>query len=115
MPLNNQFPSHLPTHLNHLNSLTTPNTLLIAPPTFQSIPKPLPNTRNLLLTTNKSFKPHPLHLIHSFQQIYHLPPHLFIFPPHSLFQQIIHKLHDIYITLIQHKYNADTFFPPCTF
>ena len=113
--VNNQLPWHLPSDLKHVKSLTTGNTLVMGRATFESIGKPLPNRRNVVLTRNKSFKPEGVDVIHSFEEIYNLPGHVFIFGGQSLFEEMIDKVDDMYITVIEDKYNGDTFFPPNTF
>lgn len=113
--LNNQLPWHLPSDLKHVKSLTTGNTLVMGRATFESIGKPLPNRRNVVLTRNKSFKPEGVDVIYSFEEIYDLPGHVFIFGGQSLFEEMIDKVDDMYITVIEDKYNGDTFFPPYTF
>lgn len=113
--VNNQLPWHLPSDLKHVKSLTTGNTLVMGRATFESIGKPLPNRRNVVLTRNKSFKPEGVDVIHSFGEIYDLPGHVFIFGGQSLFEEMIDKVDDMYITVIEDKYNGDTFFPPYTF
>lgn len=113
--VNNQLPWHLPSDLKHVKSLTTGNTLVMGRATFESIGKPLPNRRNVVLTRNKSFKPEGVDVIHSFEEIYDLPGHVFIFGGQSLFEEMIDKVDDMYITVIEDKYNGDTFFPPYTF
>ncbi|MBN6202627.1 dihydrofolate reductase [Staphylococcus saprophyticus] len=113
--VNNQLPWHLPSDLKHVKSLTTGNTLVMGRATFESIGKPLPNRRNVVLTRNKSFKPEGVDVIHSFEEIYDLSGHVFIFGGQSLFEEMIDKVDDMYITVIEDKYNGDTFFPPYTF
>ncbi len=113
--VNNQLPWHLPSDLKHVKSLTTGNTLVMGRATFESIGKPLPNRRNVVLTRNKSFKPEGVDVIHSFEEIYDLPGHVFIFGGQSLFEEMIDKVDDMYITVIEDKYNGDTFFPPYTY
>lgn len=113
--VNNQLPWHLPSDLKHVKSLTTGNTLVMGRATFESIGKPLPNRRNVVLTRNKSFKPEGVDVIHSFEEIYDLPGHVFIFGGQSLFEEMIDKVDDMYITVIEDKNNGDTFFPPYTF
>lgn len=113
--VNSQLPWHLPSDLKHVKSLTTGNTLVMGRATFESIGKPLPNRRNVVLTRNKSFKPEGVDVIHSFEEIYDLPGHVFIFGGQSLFEEMIDKVDDMYITVIEDKYNGDTFFPPYTF
>jgi dihydrofolate reductase len=41
--------------------------------------------------------------------------YVFIFGGQSLFEEMIDKVDDMYITVIEDKYNGDTFFPPYTF
>lgn len=113
--VNNQLPWHLPSDLKHVKKLTTGHTLVMGRATFESIGKPLPNRRNVVLTKNKSFHPEGVDVIHSFEEIYDLPGHVFIFGGQSLFEEMIDKVDDMYITVIEDKYNGDTFFPPYTF
>lgn len=40
---------------------------------------------------------------------------MFIFGGQTLFEEMIDKVDDMYITVIEDKYNGDTFFPPYTF
>ena len=47
--------------------------------TFESIGKPLPNRRNVVLTHNQNFQHDGVDVIHSIDEIYNLPGHVFIF------------------------------------
>ncbi|HDI7238522.1 TPA: dihydrofolate reductase, partial [Staphylococcus aureus] len=47
--------------------------------------------------------------------IYQLPGHVFIFGGQTLFEEMIDKVDDMYITVIEGKFRGDTFFPPYTF
>lgn len=47
--------------------------------TFESIGKPLPNRRNVVLTSDTSFNVEGVDAIHSIEDIYQLPGHVFIF------------------------------------
>ncbi|MCG7339633.1 dihydrofolate reductase [Staphylococcus sp. ACRSN] len=113
--IDNKLPWHLPNDLKHVKSLTTNNTLVMGRGTFESIGKPLPNRRNVVLTRNKSFRHEGVDVIHSIDEIFELTGHVFIFGGQSLFEAFIDKVDDMYITVIEDKYNGDTFFPPYTF
>lgn len=54
-------------------------------------------------------------MIHSLDEINNLPGHVFIFGGQTLFEAMIDKVDDMYITVIEDKFNGDTFFPPYTF
>ena len=83
--------------------------------TFDSIGKPLPNRRNVVLTNNPSFQHEGVDVIHSIDDIYNLPGQVFIFGGQTLFEEMIDKVDDMYITVVDGKFQGDTFFPPYTF
>ncbi|MFK4180330.1 dihydrofolate reductase [Staphylococcus cohnii] len=113
--VNNQVPWHLPNDLKHVKKLSTGNTLVMGRATFDSIGKPLPNRKNVVLTRNTSFAHDGVEVIHSIDEIYNLSGHVFIFGGQTLYEAMIDKVDDMYITVIEDKFNGDTFFPPYTF
>lgn len=113
--IDNKLPWHLPNDLKHVKSLTTHNTLVMGRATFDSIGKPLQNRRNVVLTRNKAFHHEGVDVIHSIDEIFELPGHVFIFGGQTLFEALIDQVDDMYITVIEDKFNGDTFFPPYTF
>ncbi|MCC2084530.1 dihydrofolate reductase [Staphylococcus sp. HMSC068D08] len=112
---NNDLPWHLPNDLKYVKKLSTGNTLVMGRGTFESIGKPLPNRRNVVLTHNQNFQYDGVDVIHSIDEIYNLPGHVFIFGGQSLFDKMIDKVDDMYITVLEGKFKGDTFFPPYTF
>ena len=112
---NNDLPWHLPNDLKYVKKLSTGNTLVMGRGTFESIGKPLPNRRNVVLTHNQNFQYDGVDVIHSIDEIYNLPGHVFIFGGQSLFDKMIDKADDMYITVLEGKFKGDTFFPPYTF
>ncbi|ATH62645.1 dihydrofolate reductase [Staphylococcus pasteuri] len=111
----NQLPWHLPNDLKHVKQLSTGHTLVMGRKTYESIGKPLPNRRNVVLTNNKSFHPEGVDVIHSFEEIKDLTGHVFIFGGQTLFEEMIDKVDDMYITVVNGKFQGDTFFPRYTF
>ena len=77
--------------------------------TYESIGRPLPNRRNVVLTRNTAYHPEGVDVIHDFDEIFDLPGHVFIFGGQSLFEEFIDKVDDMYITVIEDKYQGDTF------
>ncbi|MGE6357143.1 dihydrofolate reductase [Staphylococcus capitis] len=111
----NQLPWHLPNDLKHVKQLSTGHTLVMGIKTFESIGKPLPNRRNVVLTNNHSFKHEGVDVIHSIEEINDIPGQVFIFGGQTLFEEMIDKVDDMYITVVDGKFQGDTFFPPYTF
>jgi dihydrofolate reductase len=54
--LNNQLPWHLPEDLQHFKRTTTGHTLIMGRKTFDSIGKPLPGRRTIVLTKNSAWQ-----------------------------------------------------------
>jgi dihydrofolate reductase len=113
--IDNRLPWHLPNDLKHVKKLSTGHTLVMGRSTFESIGKPLPNRKNVVLTRNTSFEAEGVEVIHSIDDIYDLTGHIFIFGGQTLFEEMIDVVDDMYITVIEEKFNGDTFFPPYTF
>lgn len=111
----NQLPWHLPNDLKHVKQLSTGHTLVMGRKTFESIGKPLPNRRNVVLTNNHSFKHEGVDVIHSIEEINDIPGQVFIFGGQTLFEEMIDKVDDMYITVVDGKFQGDTYFPPYTF
>ena len=81
----NQLPWHLPNDLKHVKQLTTGNTLVMGRKTFNSIGKPLPNRRNVVLTNQASFHHEGVDVINSLDEIKELSGHVFIFGGQTFF------------------------------
>ena len=111
----NQLPWHLPNDLKHVKQLSTGHTLVMGRKTFESIGKPLPNRRNVVLTNNHSFKHEGVDVIHSIEEINDIPGQVSIFGGQTLFEEMIDKVDDMYITVVDGMFQGDTFFPPYTF
>ena len=111
----NQLPWHLPNDLKHVKQLSTGHTLVMGRKTFESIGKPLPNRRNVVLTNNPSFKHEGVDVIHSIEEINDIPGQVFIFGGQTLFEEMIDKVDDMYITVVDGMFQGDTFFPHYTF
>ncbi|MGW9989746.1 dihydrofolate reductase [Staphylococcus hominis] len=111
----NALPWHIPNDLKHVKQLSTGHTLVMGRKTFESIGKPLPNRKNVVLTRDNNFKPDGVEVIHTIDDIYNLEGHVFIFGGQTLFEVMIDKVDDMYITVVDGKHQGDTLFPPYTF
>lgn len=107
--LDNKMPWHLPNDLKELKALTTGNTIVMGRKTFDSLGKPLPNRRNVVLTTNLSFEHEGVDVIHSLDEIDQLDGHIFIFGGQGLYEQMMDRVDDMYVTVIEDKFQGDAF------
>lgn len=113
--LENKMPWHLPNDLKRVKALTTGNTIVMGRNTFLSLGKPLPNRRNVVLTKDHHFSAEGIDVIHSLDDIFQLEGHIFIFGGQNLYEQMMDKVDDMYITVIESKHPGDAFFPEYTF
>jgi dihydrofolate reductase len=82
--------------------------------TFDSIGKPLPNRRNIVLTRNATWRHDGVEVVHSFHQALELIGGIkaFIIGGAELFRQALPLCDQILATEIQHHFNCDAFFTP---
>ena len=62
---NGQLPWGLPADLKHFKEITTLHTVVVGRKTFESIGKPLPNRRNIIITRDVNYKNTEVEIAHS--------------------------------------------------
>ena len=108
---NGDMPWSLPADLKRLKKLTTGNTIVMGRRTYETLGRPLPNRRNVVLTANKDFTAEGIDVIHSIDEIKELPGKVFIFGGSTIYRQTMHLVGEMYITVIDEQFAGDTFFP----
>lgn len=111
----NKMPWHLPNDLKRVKALTTGHTIVMGRNTFLSLGKPLPNRKNVVLTTDPQFKAEGVEVIHQLDDINQLAGHVFIFGGQKLYEQMMDKVDDMYVTVVEATHPGDAFFPEYTF
>lgn len=104
-------PWHLPNDLKNLKSLTEGNTIVMGRKTLETLKKPLPNRKNVVLTRNTDFNFEGVDVIHSVDDIQNLEGKVFIFGGSNVYQQTMHMVDEMFITRIHETFAGDTFFP----
>jgi dihydrofolate reductase len=84
--------------------------------TFQSIGKPLPNRRNIVLTLDNNFKENGIEVFHSIEELENNfkneKDEVFIIGGGTIYNLFIDKVDKLYITHVDASFpDADTFFP----
>ncbi|CAD2075513.1 dihydrofolate reductase [Phocicoccus pinnipedialis] len=103
-------PWHLPADLKRVKALTTGNTIVMGRKTYESLGRPLPNRKNVVLTRNKDFKPKGVTVIHDLKEIQSLDGKVFIFGGSGLYDVTTNIVEEMYITRIYETFAGDTFF-----
>jgi dihydrofolate reductase len=107
---------HLPADMKHFKDVTTLHPVIMGRKTFESIGKPLPNRRNIVITRNVNYKKDGVELAYSLSEALDLFPdqneEVFIIGGAELYKQTIPVADKLYITHIDAEdKNADAFFP----
>lgn len=107
----NKMPWHLPNDLKHVKKLTQGNTIVMGRKTFDSLGRPLPNRRNVVLTRNRDFDAEGIDVIHEVADIKELEGEVFIFGGSGVYGQTMDLVDEMHITRIHETFGGDTFFP----
>lgn len=112
----NDLPWHLPRDLKYFKEKTTGHTIIMGRKTFESIGRPLPNRRNIVVTRNKTFVQEGVEVIHDLATIWQLNDEspreeLFIIGGAELYRQALPHADRLYITKIEETFEGDTYFP----
>ena len=111
---NNQLPWHLPADLKRFKQLTTSHTIVMGRKTFDSIGKPLPNRRNIVITRDRAFQALGVEVAHSLDEAVALTKHeeeVFIAGGAEIFREAASGADRMYITLVHAQVDGDVFFP----
>ncbi|MCD4761019.1 dihydrofolate reductase [bacterium] len=107
---------HLPPDLKHFKEITKGHMVIMGQTTYESMGKPLPNRHNVILTLDKDFKADGCTILYSIEEAVEFAKNsgdneAFFIGGASIYKQSIKFADKLYLTLIDKKFEADTFFP----
>nr|AIA18731.1 Dihydrofolate reductase [uncultured bacterium] len=108
----NGLPWHLPADLKFFRKVTMGNPILMGRKTYDSIGKPLPGRENVILTRNKTFTAEGCVVVHTVAEAIerYRDQELFVIGGVEAFRLFLPHVSRMYITEIEHEFEADTFF-----
>jgi len=110
---NNQLLWHLPKDLKHFKDITAGGTVIMGRKTFDSVGKPLPKRRNIVIT-RKPISIEGCEVVDSVDAALALcktEKEVFIVGGAEIYRQTMPLANRIYLTIVHHSFDADTFFP----
>jgi dihydrofolate reductase len=110
----NQLLWHLPADLRHFKNITTGHTIIMGRKTYDSIGKPLPNRRNIVITRQQGLKLEGIEVVNSLAEALSLcdpTREAFIIGGAEIYKQALPLCKRIYLTTVHQTYKADAFFP----
>ena len=110
----NKLPWHLPADLAFFKRTTMGKPIVMGRKTFESIGKPLPGRRNIVITRDAAFSASGCEITNSVEAAMLLTrddDEVMLIGGASLYQQTIARAMQLYITRIHYSFDGDTWFP----
>lgn len=112
---NNQLLWHMPADLKFFKQTTSGHTVVMGRKTFDSVGRPLPNRRNIIITRDPELKIDGAEVVNSLDEAISITKNeeksIFIVGGAEIYRQALPKTAILYLTTIHHTFDADTFFP----
>ena len=111
---NNQLLCHLPADLKFFKTTTMGSPVIMGRKTYESIGRLLPGRKNIVITRKADYKIEGAEIYHSIEAAFEKikEEKVFVIGGAEIFNLTMDKTSELYRTLIQHKFEADTFLPP---
>lgn len=114
---NNALLWHLPDDFKRFKNLTSGHAIIMGRKTFESLPKPLPNRRHIIITRDKKYSVgfDAGTVVHSMKEAIDMvqsDPHSFVIGGGEIYKEALKYADSIELTRVHHSFvDADTFFP----
>ncbi|WP_316830052.1 dihydrofolate reductase [Pedobacter aquatilis] len=112
---NNQLLWHMPADLKFFKQTTSGHTVIMGRKTFDSVGRPLPNRRNIVITRDTKLKIDGVEVVNSLAEALKITANedkpVFIVGGAEIYRQALPETDTLYLTTIHHTFDADTFFP----
>ena len=111
---NGTLPWHLPADLAFFKRTTLGHPILMGRATYDSIGRPLPGRRNLVLTRDPGWTAAGVEVLYRPDELHTLPdlgPRVFIIGGAAIYQLFLPLLDDLLISHLEAEYPGDTYFP----
>ena len=114
----NRLPWNMPADLQHFKQLTLDKPIMMGRKTYQSIGRPLPRRRNIIISRDPNFAPAGTEIFASPElalTALHDAPEIMLIGGAQLFTQLLPQLTRLYLTIIHYTFPGDTYFPEIDF
>lgn len=105
---------HIPDDLKRFKRITSGHSVIMGRKTFESIGKPLPNRRNIVVTRNLEFYVVGVEVASSLATALEMTKNeaeVFVIGGGEIYRQALPMASKLYITRVHAEYKGDTYFP----
>lgn len=110
-----RIPWHIPEDVRWFKEKTLGHTVIMGRKTFESIGRPLPGRKNIIISRKPYYTAKGAEVFHSLEQalesINGSEDELFIIGGEKIYRQALGATDRIYLTLVNRRYEGDTTFP----
>ncbi len=114
----NKLPWKLPADLEYFKKNTLGKPVIMGAKTFESIGRPLPNRKNIILSFHKDYSPEGCIVVTSIEDALKEVgenEEVMIAGGASVYRQFLPLASKLYLTFIHHKFKGDAYFPELDF
>lgn len=110
----NKMPWHLPAELAYFKRVTMGHPIIMGRKTFESIGRPLPGRRNIVVSRNPGFQGEGIEVAHTLEEAIAIcaDSDAFVIGGATLYIEALARADKLFITEIDAAPEGDTFFPP---
>lgn len=111
--VDNRMPWHLSADLKRFRKITMGKPLVMGRRTHESIGRPLPGRKNIVLTSNREYAAPGCVVVHTLAEALSEADadEIMVIGGSSLYEELLPKADRLYLTLIRRDFAGDTFFP----
>ena len=103
---------HLPADLKRFKEVTGGHPIVMGRKTYESIGRPLPNRRNIIITRDENYEVDGCEVVNSIEEALLLTnSDCFIIGGGEIYKQTLHIADQIYLTQVDEEFDGDTTFP----
>ena len=110
----NVMPWHMPADLQHFKMVTLGKPVIMGRKTFESIGRPLPGRKNIIISRDDTFQPEGVEVVHSPEQALFAAgdvAEVMIIGGGQIYQHFLPMATDLYLTFIDAEPDGDAWFP----
>ncbi len=110
----NKMPWHLPADLQHFKRVTMSKPVIMGRKTFESIGRPLPGRKNIIISRNAHYSAEGIEVVTSPEEALLLVKgceEVMIIGGGNIYQQFLNQANTLYLTFIDLAVEGDTQFP----
>ena len=108
---NGKIPWHIPEDMERFKELTTGHTVLMGRKTFESIGKPLPGRRNVVITSRNLPAVEYYHSINEALAALGAEEKVFVIGGGEIYKQTIARADSLLLSVVDDEEDGDTYFP----